>query len=137
MDLSESNSTLFARIFKSLILDVPFKLYGDGTHARDFTHVDDIVSGTILAMEHIEKCKRNHYELGTSKSYSIRDILKMVPQLKIDHLPSVSEVSITRANTANAELEFNYTPERNIELWLVNQLNNLDYWKSRLLLYEN
>ena len=27
----------------------PIVLYGDGTQSRDFTYIDDIVSGTIMA----------------------------------------------------------------------------------------
>jgi nucleoside-diphosphate-sugar epimerase len=37
------------RFTKWILEGTPITLYGDGTQARDFTYVDDIARGTILA----------------------------------------------------------------------------------------
>ena len=37
------------RFVKWILKGTPITLYGDGTQARDFTYVDDIARGTILA----------------------------------------------------------------------------------------
>ena len=52
----------------------PLTIIGDGEQRRDFTHVDDIVSGLILIMdvEHDDA-----WELGTGTNYSINEVYQM------------------------------------------------------------
>lgn len=50
---------------------VPLTITGDGTQRRDFTHVDDIVSGLILAGNNI---RNQEFQLGTGVDYSILEI---------------------------------------------------------------
>jgi UDP-glucose 4-epimerase len=51
------------------------KLYGDGTQTRDFTHVEDIVSGLVLAAEHE---LTGVYNLGTGEAYSFNTVVEML-----------------------------------------------------------
>ena len=44
---------------------------GDGTQRRDFTHVDDIIQGLLLAGDNI---RNDEFQLGTGKDYSILEI---------------------------------------------------------------
>lgn len=44
---------------------------GDGTQRRDFTHVDDIVNGLVLAGENI---RNQEFQLGTGEDYSVLEI---------------------------------------------------------------
>ena len=46
-------------------------IVGDGNQRRDFTHVDDIVNGLILAGDNISN---REFQLGTGKEYSILEI---------------------------------------------------------------
>ncbi len=39
------------RFIKWIYEGIPIELYGDGTQARDFTYIDDIAQGTILALK--------------------------------------------------------------------------------------
>ena len=41
----------FTRMVFALAENRPFELFGDGTQSRSFTYVDDVVEGTIRAME--------------------------------------------------------------------------------------
>lgn len=52
----------------------PITIVGDGKQRRDFTHIDDIVSGLILIMyaEH-----NDAWELGTGVNYSINEVYEM------------------------------------------------------------
>jgi UDP-glucose 4-epimerase len=52
------------------------KIHGDGQQRRDFTHIDDIVSGLILIAESDEK-HEDAWELGTGKNYSIIEVARM------------------------------------------------------------
>jgi len=50
-------------------------LYGDGTQTRDFTHVDDVVRGLVLAAEHE---LTGIYNLGTGEAYSFNTVVEMI-----------------------------------------------------------
>ncbi len=50
-------------------------IYGDGSHTRDFTHVDDIVRGIELAADHE---LTGIYNLGTGKSYTANEVVEML-----------------------------------------------------------
>ncbi|WP_058996423.1 NAD-dependent epimerase/dehydratase family protein [Haloarcula sp. CBA1127] len=54
--------------------DAP-KLYGDGEQTRDFTHVDDIVRGLVLAAEHE---LNDVYNLGTGEAYDFNTVVEML-----------------------------------------------------------
>ena len=51
------------------------KLYGDGEQTRDFTHVDDIVRGTVQAAEHELD---GIYNVGTGERYSFNTVVEML-----------------------------------------------------------
>jgi UDP-glucose 4-epimerase len=51
------------------------KLYGDGEQTRDFTHVSDIVRGTVLAAEHQ---LNGVYNVGTGEAYSFNTVVEMI-----------------------------------------------------------
>ena len=42
---------------KNIIEDKPIKLFNNGNHKRDFTYIDDIVSGVLLALNHVPTSK--------------------------------------------------------------------------------
>ncbi|WP_436933481.1 NAD-dependent epimerase/dehydratase family protein [Halovenus marina] len=50
-------------------------LYGDGSQTRDFTYVDDIVRGTILAAEHELD---GVYNVGTGDAYDFETVVEMI-----------------------------------------------------------
>jgi len=50
-------------------------LWGDGTQTRDFTYVDDIVRGLVLAAEHRLD---GVYNLGTGESYSFNETVERI-----------------------------------------------------------
>ena len=52
----------------------PLTVVKPGTQKRDFTHIDDIIRGCVLAWR---KGKQSEYMLGTKKNYSIISIAKM------------------------------------------------------------
>ena len=54
----------------------PFDVWGDGTQVRNWTHVDDIVAGTILAAEKIDD--GTAINLGTMERIKVLDAAHMV-----------------------------------------------------------
>jgi UDP-glucuronate 4-epimerase len=53
--------------------DKPIPVFGDGSMMRDFTYIDDIIDGTVAAME---KCNGFHvYNLGESQPITVNDLI--------------------------------------------------------------
>ena len=77
-------ATLIAIFVEKFKRGEPLTVVSPGTQLRNFTHIDDIVSGLILVGE---KGEGDNYGIGCSKSYSIIEIaetfkssIKMLPE---------------------------------------------------------
>ena len=60
---------IIALIAKAFIRQSPFEIWGDGTQTRNFTYVQDIVDGLVLACENIED--------GTAVNAGISDFISL------------------------------------------------------------
>ena len=70
------NHAVIAMIARAFVGQDPFDVWGDGTQIRNWTYVDDIVSGTILAAEKIND--GTAVNLGTMERIRVIDAAKMV-----------------------------------------------------------
>ena len=70
------NHAVIAMIARAFLRQNPFEVWGDGTQIRNWTYVDDIVSGTILAAERIDD--GTAVNLGTMERIRVIDAVKMV-----------------------------------------------------------
>jgi nucleoside-diphosphate-sugar epimerase len=70
------NHAVIAMIARAFISQNPFEVWGDGTQVRNWTHIDDIVRGTILAAEKIDD--GTAVNLGTMERVRVIDAVKMV-----------------------------------------------------------
>ena len=70
------NHAVIAMIARAFIRQNPFEVWGDGTQIRNWTYVDDIVSGTILAAEKIND--GTAVNLGTMERVRVIDAANMV-----------------------------------------------------------
>src|SRR6202162_3717640 len=70
------NHAVIAMIARAFVGQDPFEVWGDGTQIRNWTYVDDIVSGTILAAERIDD--GTPVNLGTMERIRVIDAAKMV-----------------------------------------------------------
>jgi nucleoside-diphosphate-sugar epimerase len=82
------NHAVIAMIARGFIKQDPFEVWGDGTQIRNWTYVDDIVSGTILAAEKVND--GTAINLGTMERVRVIDAAQMVidrvgykPQIKL------------------------------------------------------
>lgn len=67
---------IIAFIYKAVERMDPYVIWGDGNQERDFTFVEDIVSGSILAAEKITD--GTPINLGTGKKYKINEVVKII-----------------------------------------------------------
>jgi nucleoside-diphosphate-sugar epimerase len=70
------NHAVIAMIAKAFTRQDPFEVWGDGTQIRNWTYIDDIVSGTILAAEKIDD--GTAVNLGTMERVRVLDAVRMV-----------------------------------------------------------
>lgn len=68
-------ANVVAQFADDIVHDREPKLYGDGEQTRDFTHVSDIVKGTILAAEYELD---GVYNLGTGECYSFNQLVELL-----------------------------------------------------------
>ena len=67
---------IIALIYKAIEKMNPYQIWGDGNQERDFTYVEDIVDGTILAAEKITD--GTPVNLGTGDRYKMIDVVNMI-----------------------------------------------------------
>jgi len=96
---------------------IPF--YGDGSTARDYTFIDDIVNGISCASTHLNGYKI--YNLGESKVITLKQLVKTIENTLgkkaiIDQLPlQQGDVAITYADITKAKEEIGYSPKFDFE----------------------
>ncbi|WP_254768764.1 NAD-dependent epimerase/dehydratase family protein [Salinilacihabitans rarus] len=76
---AESHKDEYANVIAQFADDVAHgrspEIYGDGSQTRDFTHVEDVVSGLELAAE----CRLDGvYNLGTGESHSFDEVVDRI-----------------------------------------------------------
>jgi len=68
------NHAVIAMIAKAFIRQNPFEVWGDGTQIRNWTYVEDIVEGTVLAAEKIDD--GTGVNLGTMERIKVIDAVR-------------------------------------------------------------
>ncbi len=107
------------RFIKWIDEGTPIKLFGDGSQARDFTYVDDIARGTVLAMKPVG------YEIinlgGGKNPISLKTIIQKIEDLlgkkaKIEYKPfHKADMKETWADIEKAEKLLGWKPEIDID----------------------
>ena len=96
---------------------IPF--YGDGTTARDYTYIDDIVNGIDCALRHLRGYRI--YNLGESKVVMLKELVKTIEnslgkKAILEYLPlQKGDVDRTYADISKSREEIGYDPKWNIE----------------------
>lgn len=70
------NHAVIAMIARAFIGEDPFEVWGTGEQVRNWTYIDDIVEGTILAAEKIDDATA--VNLGTMERIRVRDAVEEV-----------------------------------------------------------
>lgn len=103
-------------------------MFGDGTTARDYTYVDDIVEGTILSLEYLFDNENVYdiFNLGGSSPISLKELIDLIGEIIgvdpiIERLPmQAGDVNITYSDYSHAKEVLNYSPKVKIKEGLEN-----------------
>jgi UDP-glucuronate 4-epimerase len=103
--------------------DKPITLYGDGSTARDYTYVKDIVSGVASAFDYAQKGK-NIYEiinLGNNKPVKLLELVDMIYEItekkkNVVHIEKqAGDVEYTCADISKAHKLLGYSPSTSMK----------------------
>jgi len=110
----------FHKFIRATLLGETIPIYGDGSQTRDYTYIQDIVTGVIAAME---KGKIGEaYNLGGGHQTKLMDAVDMIfklcgkkTELKFS-APQKGDVRETLADTTKARTELGYNPQGSVEM---------------------
>src|SRR5438094_3664807 len=89
--------------------------FGDGTTQRDYTYIDDIIQGTMAALDY-EGPLFDIFNLGESETIRLKDLISAIEnalgkKAKINRLPEQSgDMSLTCADISKARQLLGYNP---------------------------
>ena len=112
---------IIPNIISAVLRNNPFSLFGtdyktdDGTCVRDYIHVLDLAESHILCLKGLRhKSGALHYNVGTGKGYSNKEVIDMVKKVtssdiaiqKVEKRPGDAEVLIANPDKIKRELGF-------------------------------
>lgn len=113
------------KFMKAMLADEPIDVYNHGKMARDYTYIDDIVSGILGALKHTPQVPKDQlhpvYNLGNNHSESLMDFIELLEKsLNITAMKNFlpmqdGDVPATSADISAAVRDFNYAPSTRIE----------------------
>ena len=133
----ERPEKLYTRLIASLLEDREFPLFdGSLEHLRSYTYVADVVEGMIAAMNCIESCGGEIFNLGVETSITTRDAIQAAESLigkrarVVLHPKRAGEQMRTQANIAKARRWLGYAPRHTLQDGLALQI---DWYRSQIL----
>ncbi len=105
-------SSVISRIFKNK--NKILEIWGDGSEKRDFLYVDDLINAIFLIIKK-QKNKFKLYNLSYGKSFSIKEIVKLIIQVSklnkqpkyLKNKPTIKVNILVDNNKIKKELEWN------------------------------
>jgi len=103
----------------AILKDKPIKVFGEGKMQRDFTYVDDIVSGIIAAID--KNYDEEIFNLGCGRKEELMDFITMIEkacgkEAKKEMLPmQPGDVRASLADISHAKEKLGYEPKTQIK----------------------
>ncbi|MCU0692447.1 MAG: NAD-dependent epimerase/dehydratase family protein [Polyangiaceae bacterium] len=108
-----------SRFVRAMLAGQAITVFGDGTFARDFTYVDDTVSGLVAALH--APAGYRVYNLGAGHPTSVNDLVATIENVlgraaEVRHAPEQKgDVPLTYASVERAAQELNWTAQVPLE----------------------
>uniref|UniRef100_A0A6C0BYX0 NAD(P)-binding domain-containing protein n=1 Tax=viral metagenome TaxID=1070528 RepID=A0A6C0BYX0_9ZZZZ len=109
-----------------------FDKYGDGSSSRDYTYIDDIVSGIVAAIDNQQNIKSEIYNLGNSNPVTLNEFISTCE--KVTGKPAnynqleeqLGDVPHTYADISKAKRDLDYSPSTTLLCGLMNLSDYID-----------
>ncbi|MDD4216597.1 MAG: GDP-mannose 4,6-dehydratase [Bacteroidales bacterium] len=122
------------KIAASIYKNERLKIFGDGSTSRDYTYVDDIISGIMKAIDYKES-KFETFNLGNGNPIKLTEILSIFEEetkgkINIEFVDSIKgESDITWADNNKAKTILGLNPKTDIRNGIKNYL---EWYKNKL-----
>jgi len=109
---------------QKILAGEPIPVFNNGKMKRDFTYIDDIISGTRAALDNNYKCEV--FNLGNHKSEQLMDVVTLIEQnlgkkAKINFRPmQPGDVTESFADIDKSIEMLNYNPTTNVDVGVKN-----------------
>lgn len=108
----------FARLIES---GRPVPFFGDGSSARDYTFIDDIIDGVVGAIDHCRDGQHRVYNLGGARTTTLAELVTLLEEnlgkraILDRQRDQPGDVPITYADVTAAARDLGYAPKIPIE----------------------
>jgi UDP-glucuronate 4-epimerase len=98
-----------------IYVDQPIDQFGDGTTRRDYTYIDDVIQGTMAALEYSGPLF-DIFNLGESETIQLRELISAIEnalgkKAKVNRLPEQpGDMPLTCADISKARKLLDYNP---------------------------
>ena len=105
-----------AKFVQSISRGVPIPVFGDGRSRRDYTFIEDIVSGVTQAIERVEPGRYEIYNLGGTQTIALQELIEIIERtvgkaaIIERRPPQPGDVPVTFANIDRARAALGYAP---------------------------
>ena len=112
---------------KNILAGEPIPVFNNGKMKRDFTYIDDIISGTRTAIDKNYKCEV--FNLGNHKSEQLMDVVSLIEQnlgkkAEIEFLPmQLGDVPESFADIEKSIEKLSFKPQTSIKGGIPNFIN--------------
>lgn len=109
------------KFLNSIMNDKMIDKYGDGNTLRDYTYVNDIVSGIIYAIENKNNDSYEIYNLGNNNPVSLNEFIETCENVTgkkaiINQKPEqLGDVPVTYADITKAQKNLHYNPQTKLK----------------------
>jgi nucleoside-diphosphate-sugar epimerase len=117
----------FSRFIRSAIAGLPLRVLGDGRQVRDFTYVDDVIAGTLLAADRGRPGAV--YNIGGGTPVELLGVIALLERLlerriEVQHLPPpIGEARMTAADASLAARDLGFTTKTLLHQGLAAQVD--------------
>jgi UDP-glucuronate 4-epimerase len=118
------------KFLKSIMDQKPIEKFGDGETFRDYTYIDDIISGVVAAIDS-RKISAEIYNLGNGQPITLNKFIEICERIThkkaiVHHLPEqLGDVPATLADISKAQKDLGYSPQVTFEEGIQKMFNSL------------
>jgi len=117
----------FHKFIRSMLLNAPIEIYGDGNQKRDFIYVTDVVNATIRAIE-IGDVSGEVINIGSSNPVKLSNVIKALGDI-VGVEPNIvfrakqkGDIEITYADISKAKSVLKWSPRISLKESLSTQI---------------